>query len=48
MIFTNPFEVLAPSKKQLKSNEEKVKTVIKEMGNKWRLHPDNYIKRKPQ
>lgn len=27
------------------SREEKVKILIKKMGAKWRLHPDNYVKR---
>lgn len=27
------------------SREEKVKMLIEKMGNKWRLHPDNFVKR---
>lgn len=27
------------------SREEKVKIQIEQMGTKWRLHPDNYVKR---
>jgi Mg/Co/Ni transporter MgtE len=29
-----------------KRNQERAKKLIKEMGNKWAHHPDNYIKRK--
>lgn len=27
-------------------NKERAKNLIKEMGNKWAHHPDNYVKRK--
>jgi Mg/Co/Ni transporter MgtE len=29
-----------------KRNQERAKKLIKEMGNKWAHHPDNYVKRK--
>jgi hypothetical protein len=29
-----------------KRNQERAKNLIKEMGNKWAHHPDNYVKRK--
>lgn len=29
-----------------KHNKERAKNLIKEMGNKWAHHPDNYVKRK--
>ena len=29
-----------------KRNQERAKNLIKEMGNKWAHHPDNYVQRK--
>lgn len=29
-----------------RKNQERAKNLIKEMGNKWAHHPDNYVKRK--
>lgn len=29
-----------------RKNKERAKNLIKEMGNKWAHHPDNYVKRK--
>lgn len=46
MTYFNPFACLSPTKEQRKEHDKKVQRVIQNMGNKWRLHPDNYIKRK--
>ena len=29
-----------------RKNQERAKNLIKEMGNKWAHHPDNYVRRK--
>ena len=29
-----------------RKNQERAKNLIKEMGNKWAHHPDNYVQRK--
>lgn len=41
----NDFVMFKPKPSDIKKHEAKVKAVIEEMGNKWRLHPDNFVKK---
>lgn len=44
----NPMGSIVQTKAQQKQHQAKVQEVIAKMGNKWCLHPDNFIKRKTQ
>ena len=45
MTFFSALKTIAPTKKQLSQNQTKLENAIQQMGNKWRLHPDNYVQK---